>query len=97
MSVPRVDLKKNKFDYEMIQFNFMNDLVAAPIEFNMTFTKTIYTDKFYGESRSTYNDKDNKANNRQDVNTLSSEFARNLTFNYNGMVNRYTLDYPRGG
>lgn len=97
MSVPRMDTFAKNFQYEMTKFNFFTDPYSFPFERNLTFSKMIFTNKYYSRSIETYNDRTSRKNERLDVNTLSSENTRNLTFYYNGMLDHYVLDYPGGG
>ncbi len=44
----------------MTKFNYFTDLYSFPFEQNLTFTKVIFTDKYYSRSRESYNDKSPK-------------------------------------
>lgn len=51
MSAPRFDTFSKNFNYEMVQFSFFTDPYSYPIETNLTFSKVVFTDKYYSKSR----------------------------------------------
>ena len=51
MSAAHKDIFAQNFQYQMVKYNFETDVIAAPLEKNITLTKLIYTNKYYSRSR----------------------------------------------
>jgi len=62
MSVPRMDTFAKNFQYEMTKFNYFTDPYSFPFERNLTFSKMIFTNKYYSRSIETYNDRTSRKN-----------------------------------